>query len=181
MFKTVKDINVSSEIWNLLKTTYTLISQEVLYSELISLLTHSSIFKAAEHDLSIAEQFREINSLIKKIQAAVESGWNIWQDITLITILERLPEKYNAKKEHILNQKHITFTDAQQILISEESWVIINCQINSVSDRAFTVVQDSFIIKSMSEIDCWICSKYEHFIRNCHNSRLDSFHINQKR
>ena len=181
MFKTVEDTNVPSEIWNTLKATCTLIGQGVLYSGLTSLLTHPSISKAAGHGLSIAERFGEVNSLIKKIQAAVEPGRNIWQDIALITILEGLPEEYNAKKEHILNQKHITPADAQQILASEESRVVTNRQTNSVPDRALTVVRGPFTRKPMSEIDCRACGKYGHFARDCHNPRSDSPRMNQKR
>ena len=72
MFKAVENINVLSEIWNLLKAICNLIEKKSAVFRTYN-FTYSLIFKAAEHSLLIAEWFKEVNSLIKKIQTAVKS------------------------------------------------------------------------------------------------------------
>ena len=95
LFKNVKNINELSVIWEWLCTICTQIKQNIVYAELCSLLLHSFTVKALDHENSINTCFDEVNSLIKKIRAAVSVEWNVWNDIALITVLEELSEKYD--------------------------------------------------------------------------------------
>ncbi len=92
------------------------------------------MIKALGHKKFINIHFNKINSLIKKIKAAVSVEQDIWDDIALITVLEELSKKYNSQKNHLLNQKEVTMIDAQQILFSEEVWIKADREVNVKSD-----------------------------------------------
>jgi len=55
----------------------TQIKQNVIYTELHFLLLHSFTIKVLNHEKSINTHFNEINSLIKKIKAAIFVKWNV--------------------------------------------------------------------------------------------------------
>ncbi len=70
--------------------------QGIAYVGLRSLRLHPSSAKALGHKKSINTRVAEVNSLIKKIRAAVPVGRDVWDDIVLITVLEGLPEEYDS-------------------------------------------------------------------------------------
>jgi len=79
------------------------------------------------HEKLVNVRVAEIRSLIHRIKAAVETDRDVWDDIALITLLEGMPEEYDAKKESLLNQKAITMEDAQanpvMLLITRKAWL----------------------------------------------------------
>jgi len=77
------------------------------------LLLYFTATKSKGHEKSINARFSEIKSLIYRIKAAVAADRDIWDDITLITVLESLSEKYDVKKKGFLNQKAVIMENAQ--------------------------------------------------------------------
>jgi len=67
------------------------------------LLLYFTTVKSKGYEKLINARFFEIKNLIYRIKAAVAADRNIWDDIALITVLEGLPEKYDAKKKGFLN------------------------------------------------------------------------------
>ena len=120
LFKNIEDTDDPKAIWDRLEKVCTQVGQGVVYAGLRELLLHPAAAKAEGHEKSINNRFAEVKSLIHRIKSAVATERNVWDDIALITILEGLPEEYDAKKEGLLNQKLVTVDDAQQILGSEE-------------------------------------------------------------
>jgi hypothetical protein len=62
----------------------------------------------------------------------------VWNDIVLITLLESLLKKYDVRKNHFLNQKETTMTDAQQILIFKEVWIKADREVDLKFDHIFS-------------------------------------------
>jgi len=84
------------------------------------LLFYFTAVKSKSYEKLINARFFEIKNLIYRIKTAVAADRNIWDDIALITVLEGLSKKYDAKKKGFLNQKAVIIKDAQQILTFEE-------------------------------------------------------------
>jgi len=72
------------------------------------LLLYLTAVKSKGHEKLINARFFEVKNLIYRIKAAVAADRDIWDDIALITVLEGLSEKYDAKKKGFLNQKAVT-------------------------------------------------------------------------
>ncbi len=71
LFKNVKNTDEFLKIWEWLYMTCMQIEQDVVYIELHSLLLYLFMIKVLDYEKSINTYFNEINSLIKKIKAAV--------------------------------------------------------------------------------------------------------------
>ena len=84
----------------------------------------------------INEQYSELIDLIKQIKVTVTSEHNIWDDIMIILMLEELSEKYDSRKQHILNSKDVTSDNMLQILFSEK----VRIQANHMTELKSDVV-----------------------------------------
>jgi len=126
-------------IWDRLQKVCTQIGQGVIYAGLRQLLLHPTTSKAEGHEKSVNVRVSEIRSLIYRIKAAVEEDRDVWDDIALITLLEGIPEEYDAKKESLLNQMAVTMEDAQQILASEEVRIKADRQTGFKPDKILVI------------------------------------------
>lgn len=155
LFQTIEDTRDPSVIWNRLKRAGTIVDQGVIYASRKKLLTYPAFTKAKGNEVSSSERLGRVTSLINRIRSAVEDGRDVWGDIALITILEGLPEEYDAKKDSILNTKGRTVQDAHSILASEEARIL--------ADRA--IRRDA--ISQAAAATCHHCGRVGHYKRQC--------------
>ena len=176
LFKNVEGTDNSTDIWNKLKAVCTQVGQGVVYTELHSLLLHPSTSKAQGHNKPINLHFAEITGLINQIQTAVTSEWDVWDDITLVTLLEGLSEEYNSKKDHILNQDGITLKNTQLILSSEEVWIKVDHEVSLVPNPTLAVWGMGW---GQRPRDCYNCGELGHLVRDCPKPHTEKPHMNE--
>ena len=112
LFKIVKNTDNFLKIWKRLEMICTQVEQSVIYAELHFLLLYFFTVKVLEHEKFINMCVKKITSMVKKIKAAVTIEQDVWNNIALIILLESLSKKYDARKNHILNQTKTTMTVA---------------------------------------------------------------------
>lgn len=124
IFNNIIGITDPREMWEKLRTVYSQVGQEVVYSILQELLNYLRNTKPKGFEKSVMSIFADVRFLVKRLQSAITPNRDIWDSIAIVVALDSLHDDFETATASMLERgdktiKEIETSCARDLLVLE--------------------------------------------------------------